>query len=71
MIEDIDYGVTIVIRLSTRISFAPIERDRPIDKYDATANAAGLLSDEQWAEIMSGFGGEFDVDISYETEKIL
>jgi hypothetical protein len=71
MIEDIDYNVTIVIRLTTTVGFAPMERDRPIDKFDAIDNARGHIFDEQWAEIESGFGGEFAVDISYETEKIL
>lgn len=46
MIEDKSYDVTLVLRVSTRINFAPIERDRPITKQDAIENAiwSGIAS---------------------------
>lgn len=70
MIEEVDYNVTIIIRLSTTIGFSAMERDRPITKFDAIDNALGHFQDDMLKEIESGFGGEFEVDFDYETERL-
>lgn len=50
MIEDKSYDVTLVLRISTVIEFAPIERDSPITKSDAIENAI-------WSGIAKGSYG--------------
>lgn len=66
VIEEADYDVTLIIRLSTRIYFAPIERSGPITRADAIDNAWGCIPDDIVKQIEDGFGGEFDVMLDAE-----
>jgi hypothetical protein len=64
MIEEKDFIVTLIIRLTTNVYFAPTERDSPITNQDAIDNAIGRLPEE----VFSGFGGEFDVALPIDGE---
>lgn len=70
MIEEKDYLVNITIRLSTIVSFSPCERDGPITKDDAIANALGHFQDEDLEKIYNGFGDEFSVALPLDIEVI-
>ena len=71
MIEDKQYRVTIIVRLTTTIDFAPIERNSPITRFDAIENAIGSMSDEDWKNLTDGYGGEFDVATDFEVEEVI
>ena len=43
MIEEKEYIVSFVVLLTTTVSFAPIDRDKPITIEDAIANGIGSL----------------------------
>lgn len=65
--EDVSFDVTITIKLKTRVSFAPMERETKITQMDAIANAVGSMPEDTWEAISTGFGGEFAAPvITYE-----
>lgn len=68
--EEADYAVTITIRLTTRVAFAPAERDRRITSVDAVANAVGQMPEEVWEQIENGFGGEYVPEITFEVMEV-
>ena len=70
MIEDKQYRVTIIARLTTTIDFAPMERSGPITKWDAIENAVGSMSDEDWDNLKEGYGGEFVTAMEFEVEEL-
>lgn len=49
--EEADYEVTLVLRISTVVRFAPIGRERPITKLDAIDNAIGSIPEAVFAEL--------------------
>lgn len=67
LIEDKDFDVTLTITLGTNISFAPIERDRPITKADAVDNAIGSIPPEVFRLLEGeGFGIAYPIEGSAE-----
>jgi hypothetical protein len=66
VIEEVDYDVTLTIRLHTTVRFAPMERDSEVTQFDAIANAWGssLLPDEFIKDIES----EGEYEVSTDTE---
>ena len=55
MNEDKDYAVTLTLRLSTVVSFAPMEREGPLTYSDAIENAIGSLP-SGWLATVEGEG---------------
>jgi len=64
MIEEVEYDVTLGIRVSIRIASAPIERDGPITRQDAIANAIGSLFTGEH----DNFGGEYNLKTFFEDQ---
>lgn len=63
MIEERSATVTLSIKLTTRVDFSPIERERPITNSDFIDNAIGLLPVDMFAEIEgSGFAVAYPID---------
>lgn len=61
MIEEKDYEVTLTVRASTVISFAPMERDGPITAHDAIQNAIGAT--HAWDVLENeGFAVAYPID---------
>ncbi len=67
--EEADYEVTLTVRLSTVVSFAPMERDKPLDGWDAAANALGSLP-EGWLDTAEDYGFDVAYPIDAEATKI-
>lgn len=56
--EEADYEVSVTVRLSMRVPFAPIERARPITDEDALDNFYGY----GLAKVLDS--GEYEYDVS-------
>ena len=73
MIDEKLYEVTIVIKLTTTIDFAPreIEEDEhPINQLDAISNAVGSMPAEAWDDLKDGFGGEFSTEMEFYVKEL-
>jgi hypothetical protein len=67
MIEQATFNVTLTVRVSTTISFAPMERSGPITSHDAIENAIGGTF--AW-DTFQGDGFEIAYPIEGEAERI-
>lgn len=63
MIEERDALVTLTLKVTTRISFAPIERDGAITKSDFIENAIGSLPHDFFTQLTGeGFDIAYPID---------
>lgn len=60
MVEGADYMVTLTLRATVAVTFAPIERERPISNADAIDNAIGSIPESVF-EALAGEG----IDLAY------
>jgi hypothetical protein len=61
--EERSGAVTLTLRITTRVDFAPIERDRPITNSDFIENAIGSIPTTVFAELEGhGFDIAYPID---------
>lgn len=69
MIEEKEYDVTLTLRISTWVPFAPAERDGPLRPSDAVDNAIGMIPESVF-EALRGEGFEIALPIDGEAVEV-